>query len=203
VIQTLLFGLRTVPFMEACARRYGDVFIVHIVGGAPSVWISDPAVIKQVYARDRDNLVPPQATPSLEPMFGLGSVFLADGAAHRRKRRLLMPPFHGERLAAWRDRMVAAAEREVDRWSAGSELVLAPRMTAITEDVIFEVVFGLGAGEGQARLRRSLTEMVAMGMRTAGVLLGFVDRESRLRRAPLTPWGRFQRAIDRTDALLY
>src|SRR6266576_6354513 len=86
-IQTLLFGLRTVPFMESCARRYGDVFTVHLLGG-PSVWVTGPTVIKQLYARDRENLVPPQATPSLEPMFGLRSVFLADGDAHTRKRRL-------------------------------------------------------------------------------------------------------------------
>src|SRR4051794_17578332 len=201
-IQTLLFGVRTVAFMEACARRYGDVFTARLPGG-PSVWVTDPAVIKQLYARDRENLVSPQAQPALEPMFGLRSVFLADGAEHGRKRKLLMPAFHGERMAAWRGRMLAVADREVDRWTAGSRLVLHPRMTAITEDVIFEVVFGLGAGEREERLRQALTEMVEAAMRAAGVLLGFIERGSRVRRLPLTPWGRYQRMIDRTDALLY
>src|SRR4051812_15376904 len=102
--------------MEACARRYGAIFRLRLVGG-PTVWITDPAGIKRLYARDRETLVPPQTGPTLEPMFGLRSVFLADGDEHRRKRKLLMPAFHGDRLAAWRERMTAAADREVDGWT--------------------------------------------------------------------------------------
>ena len=101
-----------------------------------SVWITDPEAIKTVYSRDRENRIAPATKPALEPMFGLRSVFLADGAAHRRKRRLLMPPFHGERMAAWRDRMIAAAEREIDGWPVGKEFALAPRMAAVTEGIM-------------------------------------------------------------------
>ena len=201
-MQTLLFGLRTVPFMERCQRRYGDVLRVHMVGMEASVWITDPGAIRTLYSRDRQNQVPTGMKPALEPMFGLRSVFLADGAAHQRKRRLLMPPFHGERMAAWRDRMSEAAEREIERWPAGTEFALAPRMGTITNDVIFEVVFGLGEGERQSRLRGALGEMVDAGMRPAGILLGFFEPGSWLRRMPLAPWGRLQRQIDRTHALL-
>src|SRR5262245_52233109 len=144
-----------------------------MLGMDSSVWITNPQAIKSLYSRDRENRVPPGTKPALEPMFGLRSVFLADGTAHQRKRRLLMPPFHGERMAAWRARMVAVTEREIRRWRPGTEFVLAPRMAAITEEVIFEVVFGLGQGERQARLCAALVEMVEASMRPAGVLLGF------------------------------
>jgi cytochrome P450 family 135 len=202
LVQMLLFGLRTVPFMERCRRRYGDAFTVSLLETEPSVWVSDPAAIETLYSRDRENRVPPGTKPALEPMFGRRSVFFADGAAHRRKRQLLMPPFHGERMAAWRERMIDAADREIDTWPVGEEFALAPRMAAVTEDVIFEVVFGLGAGEHHARLRRALSEMVDAAMRPAGVLLGFIERGSWSRRLPLTPWGRLQRKIDSTHRLL-
>jgi cytochrome P450 len=202
VIQTLLFGLRTVQFMERCRRRHGEVFRVSMLGIGSSVWITDPAAIKSLYSRDRENEVPPATRPSLEPMFGLRSVFFADGAAHRRKRHLLMPPLHGERMSRWRDRMVAASEREIDSWPLGVEFALAPRMAAVTEQVIFEVVFGLGQDESKAPLRDALAEMVDASMRSAGVLLGFFERDGWPRRLPLTPWGRLQRRIDRTHQLL-
>src|SRR5438132_1494706 len=134
LVQTELFGLRTIPFMERCQRRYGDVFRISMLFVDSSVWITDPEAIKTVYSRDRENRIAPATKPALEPMFGLRSVFLADGAAHRRKRRLLMPPFHGERMATWRDRMIATAEREIDRCPAAREFALAPRMSAITEE---------------------------------------------------------------------
>ena len=202
LVQTLLFGVRTVSFMERCQRRYGDVLTISMLGMDASVWITDPGAIKSLYSRDRENQVPPGTEPALEPMFGLGSVFLADGAAHQRKRRLLMPPFHGERMAAWRGRMIDAAEREIDSWSVGREFALAPRMGSVTEEVMFEVVFGLGEGERQTRLRQALAHMVNASMRQAGVLLGFFERGSWPRRLRLTPWGRLQRSIDRTHELL-
>jgi cytochrome P450 len=164
--------------MKRCQRRYGDVFGISILGSKSSVWITDPGAIKSLYSRDRENRVPPGTKPALEPMFGLRSVFLADGAAHQRKRRLLMPPLHGERMAAWRGRMIDAAEREMDSWPVATELALAPRMAAVTKEVIFEVVFGLGEGERQTRLRDALDQMVDASMRPAGVLLGFFERGS-------------------------
>jgi cytochrome P450 len=202
LVQTLLFGVLTVGFMERCQRRYGDVFAVSMLGMDSSVWITDPGAIKSLYSRDAENLVAPGTLPALEPMFGLRSVFLATGAAHRRKRRLLMPSFHGERMAGWRGRMIAAAEREVDSWQVGTAMALAPRMAAVTEDVIFEVVFGLGAGERETRLKVALAEMVAAGMRRTAALTGFFERGSWPRRSRLTPWGRLQHRINRTHALL-
>ena len=200
-VQTLLFGRWTVPFLERCQRRYGDVFTVSIVGMDSSVWVTDPGIVKALYARDRENQLAPGTKPALEPMFGLRSVFIADGAAHQRKRRLLMPPFHGERMGAWRERMIDAAEREIDTWPVGTKVALAPRMAAVTEDVIFEVVFGLDAGENRY-LRAALTEMVDAAMTPAGALIGFFERGSWPRRLRLTPWGRLQRRIERTHKLL-
>ena len=194
--------MHTASFMERCADRYGEVFSVAMAGTDTGVWISDPAAIKRLYARDKDNQVPPGTRPAIEPMFGPASVFLAAGAAHARKRRLLMPPFHGDRLATWRERMTEAAEREVDGWNAPGPLTLGPRMAAVTEEIMFEVVFGLGEGPRQRQLRAALTSMVDASMRPGALLLGFFAPSAWTRRLRPTPWGRLQRSIERTHALL-
>src|SRR5256885_5587169 len=98
--------------------------------------------------------------------------------------------------------MIAAAEREIDSWPIGTEFALAPRMSAVTKDMMFEVVFGLGEGDRQTGLREALTEMVEASMRPAGVLLGVFERGTWPRGLPLSPWGRLQRGIDHTHELL-
>ncbi|HEV7615283.1 MAG TPA: cytochrome P450, partial [Solirubrobacterales bacterium] len=80
-------------------------------------------------------------------------------------RKLLLPPFHGEAIASYTQMISAATEREIDRWPLGTPFSLAPRMQAITLDVIMAGVFGI---EGRPRrgtpehgLRQLIRRLVA------------------------------------------
>src|SRR5438034_6289632 len=97
-LQTLLFGTATVRFLEWCQRRYGDLFWLRLPGsgGRPAAFLADPDALRRLYARDAGNRVPMDDDPFIGPMFGSRSIFFSDGAEHLRKRRLLLPPFHGE-----------------------------------------------------------------------------------------------------------
>jgi len=77
--------------LEACRRRYGDTFTLRFPGFDPLVLVSDPAAIKDVFTGDPDELRAGEANVVLAPFVGSDSLLLADGARHRRKRRLLMP----------------------------------------------------------------------------------------------------------------
>src|SRR5439155_19614877 len=57
--------------------------------------------------------------------------------------KLLLPPFHGEAIERYAEMIRDAAEREIDRWPIGEPLALAPRMQAITLDVIMAGIFGI------------------------------------------------------------
>src|SRR4029077_2170550 len=54
VVQTALYGMATVPFLNRCHRRYGDTFTVRLPGGRTMVVFADPADIKAVFALDAD-----------------------------------------------------------------------------------------------------------------------------------------------------
>ena len=60
-----------------------------------------------------------------------------------RQRKLLLPPFHGEAVERYTQMIAEAAEREIDRWPIGKPFALAPRMQAITLDVIMAGIFGI------------------------------------------------------------
>jgi cytochrome P450 len=90
----------------------------------------------------------------VRPIVGL-SVLTAVGAQHRRQRKLLMPPFHGEAIAAYREQIRAATARELDGWTTGTTFALAPAAQAITLDVIMAGIFGIEGdmSESESRLR--------------------------------------------------
>ena len=80
------------------------------------VMISDPAAIKALYM-ERSHGLPPGRNIILEPILGSRSLLLLEGAEHLARRKLMLPPFHGERMRSYeprsrsrrpRDRLLAA-----------------------------------------------------------------------------------------------
>ena len=82
------------------------------------------------------------------------------GPRHMRQRKLLLPPFHGEAIEQYTQMIVDAAEREIERWPVGEAFPLAPRMQAITLDVIMAGIFGIegkpAPGTPEYALRRAV-----------------------------------------------
>src|SRR3954471_25045336 len=98
VLQTTRWLLRPISFLEACRRRYGDAFSVRFLGfQTPMVMVSDPDAIRALYS-ERGHGLPPGRTLSLRPIMGPRSVLLLEGAEHLSRRRVMLPPFHGDRM---------------------------------------------------------------------------------------------------------
>ncbi len=160
-IQTLKWLFRPIEFMDSCRRRYGDAFSVTFIGfRTPLVMVSDPEVIRALY-RGRENGLPPGRTVSLEPVVGPRSVLLLEGDEHLARRRLMLPPFHGERMRAYEEIITELAAREIDGWPAGETFAIHPRMQALTLEVIMRAVFGVSDRERIGRLRALLGDLLA------------------------------------------
>lgn len=160
-IQTARWLLAPVPFMESCRRRYGDVFGVRFLGfERPMVMLSDPQAVRALYA-DSEHGLPPGRTLALRPIMGEHSVLLLEDAAHLERRRLMLPPFHGERLRAYESAIEEIALGEIERWPRDSTFALHPRMQAITLEVILRVVFGVNDRGRLDRLRELLPRLLA------------------------------------------
>src|SRR5438132_4319240 len=129
--------------MNSARRRYGDAFSVRFVGfERPMVMLSDPEVIRALYTEQQHGL-PPGRTVTLLPVLGASSVLLLEGSEHLARRRLMLPPFHGERMRSYESTVREIAEREIARWPADETFALHPRMQAVTLEVILTAVFGV------------------------------------------------------------
>lgn len=155
-VQTLGWATRPMPFMERCRRRYGDVFCLRIAQEGTWVFLADPEHVKQVFTGDPAVLHAGEGNRVLRPVLGSNSVLLLDDKPHMAQRKVLLPPFHGERMKAYGDLMARVAAEEIDGWQVGSPLALWPRMQAVTLEVIMRAVFGVTDPERLARLRAAL-----------------------------------------------
>jgi cytochrome P450 len=104
------------------------------------------------------------------PVMGPRSVLLLEGAEHLARRKLMLPPFHGERMQAYEPIVRQIAEAEIDGWSADAEFALHPRMQAVTLEVILRAVFGVTDAERRERLRVLLPQLLD---KTSSVALQF------------------------------
>jgi cytochrome P450 len=155
-LQTIRWLLRPIAFMESCRRRFGDAFGVRFLGfERPMVMLSDPEAIRALYTAHEHGL-PPGRTIALLPVMGPSSVLLLEGREHLARRKLMLPPFHGERMRSYESIVREVTEREVDGWSEGPTFALHPRMQAITLEVILRAVFGVTDPERSELLRQRL-----------------------------------------------
>jgi cytochrome P450 len=195
-VQTLRFLARPLAFFERCRAELGETFHASVYGPGELVFISDPGSLKRLFGADRINTIAPGRNIVLRPLLGPGSLLLQEGEEHLRRRKLMLPPFHGERMRAYEQVIVAATEEAIAGWPGGEPFAIHPSMQAITLEVIVRAVFGVEDAARRAELQRGLVEILSAtaSPRAVGVVI------PGLRRVP--PYRRLAALRDRTDAIL-
>ncbi len=163
-VQVLWFGPRQWHFVFHHRRKFGDVWIARAYVRGQTAITSHPDHVRSLFTAPPE-LVPTLASESpLRPVLGPSSVLTANGPRHLRQRKLLLPPFHGEAIARYERMIAEAAEREIERWPIGRPFALAPRMQAITLDVIMGGIFGVEGrpkpGSAEHSLRLAIREVL-------------------------------------------
>jgi cytochrome P450 family 135 len=162
-LQAVGWALRPLPFMERGRERYGDIFTLHIRGGRPWVFLSDPEDVGKVLTISPElvRAGAGEANPLLGPLLGPRSVMLLDEPEHMTHRRFILPSFHGERMRGYGEMMVEVANEEIASWPVGEPFALWPRMQSISNEVVMRAVFGTTDGAHMEELRvllRALTD---------------------------------------------
>jgi cytochrome P450 len=163
--QTLRFSMRQIEFVFKGRRELGEVFRMHgVIPGGPVI-TSHPDHVKSLFTAKPEEAPSLTGESPLRPILGPNSVLTAVGPQHMRQRKLLLPPFHGEAIDQYVEMITAAAEREIDKWPVGEPMALAPRMQAITLDVIMAGIFGVegkpAPGTPEHALRTAIRKTVA------------------------------------------
>jgi cytochrome P450 len=176
-------------------ERHGPVFALRILN-ARNVFMLGPEanhfmlVSHADHFRWRDG-----GFGDLIPLLGDGMLTI-DGDFHRRSRRIMLPAFHHERVAAAIGVMEEEIERALAPWHDGLELDLYAWARELALRVAMRALFGFDPDlrAGDTRPAREFERA-----------LGFYGREYWLQvlRGPGTPWAALTDARRKLDRLIY
>jgi cytochrome P450 len=197
-LQTAAFMRRPIEFLERCQARYGDCFRARFQGIGEVVYVADPAAVERVFKGSPDVFHAGEANATMfEPAIGRLSSMTLDEADHLRRRKLLLPPFHGQALKRWSGVFADVTEREVERWPLDEPFELLGPMKRITMEAILRAVMGVSDPQRIEELRAAILRLD----RLSGVVLPLPPLRRDLGR--WSPWRRFVAARDAMDRLVY
>ncbi len=179
--------------LTAAAKRYGDCFTVELPTFGRTVIFSDPALVRELFATNSDLVT---RASNLGSVLGPGSTFSLQGDEHRARRKLLVPPFHGKRMANYEAIVAEEVAREAADWPEGREFSTLEPMMRITLNVILRAVFG-AQGAALEELRRLLPPMVPLAS-----LMVVLPPALRRDLGPWSPWGKVVRARTRYNEII-
>jgi cytochrome P450 len=198
VAQVGLYARDPLGFLIRFQRRYGDIFTVSFPFYRRLVYVADPALVKTLFTTPPERSHAGEANATvLEPALGPNSVLTLDEGAHMRQRKLLLPPFHGERIQRYGELIREVTLREMESWPVGEPFALRPHTQRITLAVIMRAVFGVHDEERLVRFERLIETFAGR--------LSMITAFPPLRRSftRWSPWARFVAARDALDAFIY
>lgn len=213
---TLPNGPKTLPFvqliqwianplalLETSRQRYGDPFTLRLGRLSPVVFFSNPQAIQQIFTAQPNQFDSGRANAILRPLIGDQSLILVDGDRHQRQRRLLTPPFHGDRMKSYGQLICDLTYKVISQWTIGEPFAVRSSMQDISFQVILQAVFGLNEGQRCEQLKQLLPALldVAGGSPLSSSLLFFRILQQDL--GAWSPWGHFVRQRQQIDEILY
>jgi cytochrome P450 len=164
---------------------------------------TEPADVKQIFTAPPEVLHPGEGAKVLEPVVGRNSVILLDEGAHMEQRKLMLPAFHGERMARLSGLMAEVADREVASWPRNTRIEMHPRTQALTLEIILRAVFGLEPGPRLDALRDRLRAMLEFGDRPISLVPPDPDGLPGKVLAHVGPFAKFVRLQEQADELIF
>jgi cytochrome P450 len=185
-------------FLTSYRRRFGDIFTLSFPYFGKVVYVTDPALVKAVFTGRPDQFHAGEANATvLEVALGPNSVLTLDDEPHMRQRKLLLPPFHGERVQRYGELIREITLREMESWPVGEPFALRRHTQRITLAVILKAVFGVDDAQRLDRAGR----LIDIFARRVGPLTAFPLLRRNL--GPFGPWARFVRAHEALDEFIY
>jgi cytochrome P450 family 135 len=197
VPQTAIWSRKAQWLLEQSRARFGPMFTLKIAYEGDWAVISDPELVKQVFTGDPRVFHAGEGNQILRPILGENSVLVLDEKKHIGQRKLLLPPFHGERMQAYGEKMTEIAAREIESWPTGVPYKLRPRMQAITLEIIIETVFGVHEAERMEPLREALRDFLDLTTNPRVLLPVLMVGPDRVNMIPA-----FRRRVESVDRLI-
>ncbi len=183
------------PILLSGYDLYGPVFTVRILHGL-AVFMLGPAANHYVLVSHADNFRWRESSlGDLIPLLGDG-LLTVDGDYHHRARRIMLPAFHREAIAASAERMIEEADRALERWRPGDSVDVYAWARELAMRIAMRALLGLDPDDGHKG------ELAAMHFERALSYYG-IDYPLRFLRGPRTPWRRMHASRAVLDEIVY
>jgi cytochrome P450 family 110 len=206
LLQTLQWVFNPLGYMKTNSQRFGDIFQAKIspANPEPLILLNHPEAIQYIFTHDNslELTAPGEVNVLAKPLLGENSLILLNGTQHRRRRQLLIPPFHGERMKAYGELICEITREVMGEWQTGQCFCVRDAMQKITMRVILQAVFGLHRGDRYQRLEQLLAERLNMMSSPLLSLLVFFPQLA-VDLGPQSLGGRIRRLVKEIDRLLY
>ena len=194
--------VRPLEFMERRSQRYGDLYQVTFKNSPPTIMTCNPQAIEEIFTASPDKFDVGRGNRMLSFLVGDNSLLLLDGKTHKRRRKLLMPPFHGESLHRCSQQIVEITNKVCDRFELNQPFKVRHLTQEITLRVILSAVFGIDSGTRYDRLRELLTTLLDTfnnPLNTSLIFFTWLQKDW----GKYSPWGRFLLVKQEIKALIY
>ena len=191
-IQLVNWIFRPLNFLDECAQRYGDTFKLNLMGLPPFTVVSHPQGIEEIFSVDAKKFDAGHTNYLAAGLLGDNSLVLLDGAIHRRQRKLMMPPFHGEKVKSYAKTICQITNKVAHKWQEKQSFVAQKAMRDITLETILHVVFGLSEGERYQQIKHPLIEFLNLTdspLKASVIFLPFLQKDL----GEWSPWGKVVR----------
>ena len=188
-------------YLEDYQKQYGDIFAIG-QSETPLVYIANPQGVQAIFSEDKARFNSGAQTGFVKLLLGENSLTSLRGERHQRERKLLMPPFHGERLQTYSQLICDITRKVTEPLETGKPFLVRPILQEITLRVILEAVFGVTSGERYQQLQQLLSSMLGFfdSPRNAAIIF-FSSLQKDW--GNWSPWGRFLRLKAKVDQLIY
>ncbi|YAF94011.1 MAG: cytochrome P450 [Nodularia sp. CChRGM 3473] len=197
--QKLQFMTNSLGYLETNAKLYGDIFTIEL-DSRPTVFVSNPLGIQQIFSNKKEIIASGEVHRIFAPLIGTSGLMNLDGSPHRKRRKLLMPPFHGERMRAYGKLICHLADKFIHQQVIHKPFSASEVMHNLSLEVLIEAVFGLHEGERAQKLR----EILAYLWKVKSLYnFCFFFPALQLDWGQRSPWGYFLHLVRQIDELLY
>lgn len=188
-------------YMDSAMKQAPDLFMAEINSRRGYIFVNHPEAMRQIVTADRARyFASSQDNQLLEPLVGENSLLLIEGDRHKQRRKLLLPPFHGERMQAYGRLICDLTDKIIGRLQPGEHFRARHIAQDVSLQVILEAVYGLHDGESSQELKQRITRLANLfesTLTSALLFLPWLQQDW----GAWSPWGNFlrqQRTIDET-----
>jgi cytochrome P450 len=198
ILHALRYARDPLGFLIKLQRRYGDIFGLSFPFFGRLAYVADPALVKELFTGSPEQFHAGEANATvLEPALGPNSVLTLDDAPHMQQRKLLLPPFHGERIRGYGELIRETTRKQMESWPVDEPFALRPHTQRITLAVIMRAVFGVHDEERLIRFEALINDF------SKRVSLVTTIPALRRKLGPWSPWSRFLRSRAALDEFIY